>query len=124
MASGVALQYLPVRRNQVRVVEVDPGVGADDAVVLAAELTEPGLPAGDLMDPEEARVAVLLVLRLDLDEVTDVESPRHVGSPCLRVVFARFPPCGFGAARSWRWAGWCRGVVVASLRIWRSRSRV
>ncbi|EIU74781.1 hypothetical protein MA6G1108_5429 [Mycobacteroides abscessus 6G-1108] len=65
---------------------------------------------------------MLLVLRLDLDEVADVESLRHFESSCLRVVFARLPLCGLGC--SFLSAGWCCGVLVASLRIWRSRSRV
>ncbi|MBZ4571630.1 hypothetical protein GBQ13_00795 [Mycobacterium avium subsp. hominissuis] len=67
---------------------------------------------------------MFLVLRLDLDEVADVESLRHFESPCLRVIFARLPPRGLGAVCSLLSAGWCRGVLVASLRIWRSRSRV
>ncbi|MCA2337948.1 hypothetical protein JF776_21100 [Mycobacterium avium] len=67
---------------------------------------------------------MFLVLRLDLDEVADVESLRHFKSPCLRVIFARLPLCGLGAVCSILSAGWFRGVLVASLRIWRSRSRV
>ncbi|PBA23780.1 hypothetical protein CKJ66_26315 [Mycobacterium avium] len=83
------------RSDQLGVIEVDPRVGADEAVVLAAELSDPGLPARDLTDP-----------------------------PCLRVIFARLPPRGLGAVCSLLSAGWCREVLVASLRIWRSRSRV
>lgn len=63
-----------------------------------SQLAEACLPVGDFADPEEARVAAFLVLRLDLDEVADLVSllslrRRSPGSSSFRIPLPALVSC-------------------------------